>query len=109
MSPKAMAKKQSKRLKITVTAEDIKKHWNGSVMSCPIANAMRRRGIEAKISTETYDIGADEFHLPSNAQAFSTKQSDMFEHEPDDDKAAKKKALKVLKPFSFFIPRPVEA
>lgn len=95
----------TKRLKITVTKKDIEEHWNGSVLSCPIHYAMARKGVTARIRDKSFETESTDGQFSRRAAAFSTAQC-VFEGKKS--RAKKKKALEVLKPFSFFVTVPEE-
>lgn len=107
MPTKHVCKQLMKVLKIKVTKEDIKRHWNGSVFSCPIHVAISRKGVTAEIMAHTYKTDSMEQRvlLPVVAENFSTDQSEFDKSLGIGDR---KRAFKTLKPISFEIEVPVQ-
>lgn len=91
-----------KRKLIRVTKQDIELGWSGGSWSCPIARALRRAKLPAEVYIDTIEYEDGSLgSLPRRARQFSQKQElfSMFRNNPN----SKAKALRVLKPFAFFV------
>lgn len=100
----------SKTVNVKVTSNQIKTHWNGSVVSCPIHEAIEvalKFASIVEVYTDYVTINGKFIDLPRKAAQFSKTQANLREslvgNTVDTKKVqeVQKIALSKLKPFSF--------
>ena len=93
------------KYRINVTKKDIREHWNGGAITCPIHEAVTKkiRGL-IYVWNNSIEIDGREIKLHGKALKFSMLQEKEYAVCSSDE--VKKEALVKLKPFSFVLDVP---